>query len=82
MRQIDALEEALNKTDDAHNAEQIGLKAKALFDKIKGIRKEALAKGSEMSSGNIIFKCLRRFDYIGKLVDIKAKTYDKIYSIK
>lgn len=82
MRQIDALEEALNKTDDVNNAEQIGLKAKALLDKIKGIRKEALAKGGEMSSGNIIFKVARRTGYISKLIDIKTKTYDKMLSIK
>lgn len=82
MRQIDALEVALDKTDDTENVEQIGLKAKILFDKIKGIRKEALSKGGEMSTGNIIFKAIRRTGYIGKLIDIKAKTYDKIYSIK
>lgn len=81
IRQINALDDALNTADSAQ-AETIGNKAKALFDKIKGIRKEALAKGGEMSSGNIIFKTLRRTGYIEKLVDIKAKTYDKIYSIK
>ena len=81
IRQINALDDALN-TADSQQAEIIGNKAKALFDKIKGIRKESLAKGGEMSSGNIIFKTLRRTGYIEKLVDIKAKTYDKIYSIK
>lgn len=81
IRQINALDDALNTADSAQ-AETIGNKAKALFDKIKGIRKEALAKGGEMSSGNIIFKTLRRTGYIEKLADIKAKTYDKIYSIK
>ena len=81
IRQINALDDALNTADSAQ-AETIGNKAKALFDKIKGIRKEALAKGGEMSSGNINFKTLRRTGYIEKLADIKAKTYDKIYSIK
>lgn len=81
IRQINALDDALNTADSAQ-AEIIGNKAKALFDKIKGIRKEALAKGGEMSSGNIIFKALKRGGYIAKIIDIKTNTYDKLNSIK
>ena len=82
IRKIDALEAELEEETDEYKLEQISLKAKALFDKIKGMRREALKNGNEMSSGNIIFKCARRLGYIGKLVDIKTKTYDKIFSIK
>ena len=82
IRKIDELEMELNGETDEYKLEQISLKAKALFDRIKAIRRESLKNGSEMSSGNIIFKCLRRVGYIGKLVDIKTKTYDKIFSIK
>lgn len=82
IRKIDALEAELEGETDEYKLEQISLKAKALFDKIKAMRREALKNGSEMSSNNIVFKCLRRVGYIGKLVDIKTKTYDKIFSIK
>ena len=82
IRKINQLEIELEGETDEYKLEQISLKAKALFDKIKGMRREALKNGNEMSSGNIVYKCLRRVGYIGKLVDIKTKTYDKIFSIK
>ena len=46
------------------------------------MRKESLAKGGEFSVGNLVFKKLRSEGYIGKLIDIITKSYDKIYSIK
>ena len=82
VHKIDALEAALEGETDSYKIEQIALKANALFKKIKDIRKESLKKGNEMSSGNIVFKCLRRVGYIEKLVDIKTKTYDRLFSIK
>lgn len=82
ISQIDKLEREANSEMEEYNLEQVALKANNLFKKIKAIRKEALQNGGEMSSGNVIFKCLRRLGYIGKLADIKTKTYDKIFSIK
>ena len=46
------------------------------------MRKDSLKNGSEMSEGNVIFKILRRLGYIGKIVDLKRLTFDKINSIK
>jgi hypothetical protein len=34
-----------------------------------------------MCDGNIIFKALRRADYIGKLIKLKNLAYDKINSL-
>ena len=82
MKQILSLEKDFDESKDNATAEEIAKKAKSLFDKIKGIRRESLKKGGEMSPGNIIFKTLRRFGYIGKLSDLKLKTYDRLYSIK
>lgn len=82
MKQINKLEEDFENAGDDYTGSLVANKAKAIFDKIKGMRKEALKNGDEMSSGNLIFKCLRRFGYIGKLTDIKSKTYDRINSIK
>ena len=82
MKEIEKLESDCERSDDEYSAEEVAKKVKDLFDKIKSRRREALKHGGEMSVGNIIFKCLRRFNYIGRLADVKSKTYDKIYSIK
>lgn len=79
---IDSLEFQFNKEKDVVKIDSISMKIKALFDNIKGMRKESLKCGGEFSQGNIIFKCLRRLGYIGKLVDLKTKSYDKINSIR
>lgn len=82
IKKIDDIEELYELANNTENAVYVANAAKSLFDKIKGMRRESLKNGDEMSSGNIIFKSLRRLGYIGKLVDIKTKTYDKINSIK
>ena len=82
MKAIEKLEDECDGDKGEYDAEQTANKAKELFDKIKSMRRESLKKGGEMSAGNIIFKCLRRFHYIERLADVKSKTYDKIYSIK
>ena len=78
---IDDLEKQYNEENDSHKIEIIANKVKTLFDKIKGVRKESLKKEGEMSNGNIWFKSLRRLGYIEKLIELKAKTFDKINSI-
>ena len=79
---IDELESAAENETDQHKVEIIGLKAKKLFTKIKALRKAGLKNGGEMSPMNIFFKALRRLGYIGKLVELKAKTFDKMNTIK
>lgn len=79
---IDDLYEAAKNEKDIEKLEQIALKSNKLFKTIKSMRRDALKNGNEMSSGNIIFKCLRRSGHIGKLSEVKTKTYDKIFSIK
>jgi hypothetical protein len=78
---IDKLEDACNNETDEHKIESLGEKVKALFNKLKGIRKESLKQGGELSSGNILYKALKRLGYLGKLLELRAKTYDKIASI-
>jgi predicted nucleotidyltransferase len=82
IRKIDELYDASKNETDEYRLEEVANKANELFKKIKAIRRESLKNGGEMSSGNIIFKCLRRTGYIGKLAEIKTNTYDKIFSIK
>lgn len=81
IRKIDELESALEGETDEYKLDQIGLKANALFKKLKSMRKEGLKSGLEMNSNNLVFKCLRRCSYIKKLIDIKTETYDKMRSI-
>lgn len=83
MTEIDNLNKIYKKKKSIHDIEDISKKAKKLFDKVKKIRKDGLnTNKGEMSSGNIIFKVLRRSGYLEKLVDLKRNTYDKINTIK
>lgn len=80
---IDNLYDLYQKnTNDEYKIRKIGEKANALFNKIKNVRKNSLDKTKkEISNGNIIFKSLRRMNYIDKLSKIKNKTYDKLASL-
>ena len=80
---IDNLEEEYKtQNNDKYKIERICLKADKLFDKIKKLRTSNLSdKKSEMSEGNIIFKCLRRLDYIEKLNNIIIDGYNKLNSL-
>lgn len=83
MTEIDKLNKMYTKKESISDIEDISKKAKKLFDKVKKIRKDGLnTNKGEMSSGNIIFKVLRRSGYLEKLVDLKRNTYDKINTIK
>lgn len=78
MNKIDDL---LDKQNDIDPAKLYG-KACNLMDEIKSTRSNSLskAKNPELSTGNIVFKTLRRTDYIEKLVDLKSKLIDKMLS--
>jgi hypothetical protein len=79
MNLIDDLEERLTNCDDF---ESLYDDADKLFDKIKEIRKSGMStRNPEMSDGNLIFKTLRRSDYIEKLLDVRRTAYDMINSI-
>ena len=83
MNKIDCLVDIYKKhKDDEYEMKKVARDASKMFDEIKKMRKDDLAKyGREMCDGNIIFKSLRRSDYIGKLIKLKDLTYDKINSI-
>ena len=79
---IDQLEYECKNEVDGKKIEILSEKVKKLFDILKGIRKEALKSGNEISPGNILYKILRRIGYLGKLIDLKSLTFDRINSIK
>lgn len=83
INQIDEIEEKLKKEKDIHRIEVLSTKIKKIWDKVKGLRKEGLkSKYKEMSSGNIIYKVLRRTNYLDKIWEIINTTYNKVNTIK
>ena len=83
MNKIDCLIDIYrHHRDDKYEMERVSFDASEMLDEIKKLRKDDLAKyGKEMCDGNIIFKALRRADYIGKLIKLKNLAYNKINSI-
>ena len=52
-------------------------KIQKVWDKVKNYRKSGLeSEGGELSIGNLVFKLLRRNNYITKIMDMKKKAYD------
>lgn len=82
MTQIDDIEKKINKETDTHRCEKYGDKIYKIFDKLKKMRSDGLASDKkEMSSGNIIYKIIRRAGYLDKIWDIVNSSYDKVNSI-
>jgi hypothetical protein len=53
-------------------------KIKKIWKKIKTYRQSGLdSESGEFSLGNLVFKLLRRNGYIGKVMALKRKLYDK-----
>lgn len=82
MTQIDDIEEKLQKEKDSHKLEVLSTKMKKLFEKLHRQRKESLEKHGELGTYNIIWKVLRRTDYLDKIWDIINTVYNKVNSIK
>lgn len=83
MTQIDDIEKKFNKETDMHCCEKYGDQVYKIFDKLKNMRSDGLASDKkEMSSGNIIYKIIRRSGYLDKIWDIVNSSYDKVNSIE
>lgn len=83
MNKIDDLSEKLENAKIETELNDIYNEACELFDDIKKIRNKSMEKknANELSDGNIIFKTLRRNDYIEKLLNIKDNSYNKCNSL-
>lgn len=74
MDVVDGIEEQVDEDKYTSFKEKID----KVWKKIKDLRKSGLesSKG-EYSTGNLLFKLLRRNNYIGKIMDLKRYAYDK-----
>ena len=83
MNKIDELQEKFDSAKIETELEDIYKKAVNLFDDIKNVRIDSMNKkdANEMSDGNIIFKSLRRNEYISKLLKIRDESYNKSNSL-
>lgn len=83
MTQIDNIENKFKSETDTHKCEKYGEKVYKIFDKLKKMRTDGLTSDKkEMSSGNIIYKIIRRTGYLDKIWDIVNSSYDKVNSIE
>ena len=81
MTIIDDMYNALNSTDDSHKIETIGDDAQYLWKKVKAMRKSSLESNGESGAGNIVYKILRRTQYLDKLFRLFSVVYDRNNSI-
>lgn len=78
MEQVDDLE---SKTDQ-YEYDELKEETDRIWDKIKKSRKDGInSPDGEYSIGNLVFKYLRRNNYIGKIIAIKKKLVEDKYSL-
>lgn len=81
MTIIDDMYTVLESTSDLHEIEEIGENASYLWKKVKKMRKTSLEKNGESGAGNIVYKILRRTEYLNKLWKLSTIIYDRKNSI-
>lgn len=81
INSIDELEDQYLSEMDVDDLQNVSARVNELYDKIRDIRKKYLDKDGEFSLGDKVYKVLRRSGYLEKLIDLKAKTYDKMMSL-
>ena len=82
INSIDELEDQYLSEMDVDDLQNVSARVNELYDKIRDIRKKYLDKDGEFSLGDKVYKVLRRSGYLEKLIDLKAKTYDKMMSLE
>lgn len=74
MSSIDDIEKDFK---DNLNYDELMIKLKKVWKKIKDARQAGLDKEGEFSIENLVFKLIRRNGYIQKIMDIRRKSYDR-----
>lgn len=79
---MEEIEEIELRVDNDIDFDLIKKDINDVWDKIKKYRKDGIASPEgEFSTGNLIFKYLRRNEYIGRVVELKQKIVEKKYSM-
>jgi predicted nucleotidyltransferase len=78
---IDKIEKKVKKEKDNQILLELSTKVNELFDKLHKLRQESLSKKGEMGTYNIIWKVLRRSEYLDKMWEIINNVYDKANSL-
>jgi hypothetical protein len=73
MDVIDEIESNIDK--DSYSS--LKSKITSIWKKIKKYRQSGLEEGGEYSTGNLLFKLLRRNNYLQKIMDLKRYAYSK-----
>lgn len=81
MNKIDKISDKIEHAKGDGRVESLTKEMERLFKRMRNMRVDGLAKGGEMSSGNIIWKICRRMGYLDKLWKIVNRAYDRINSI-
>ena len=85
VNKIDKLEYLYKKNkNNEFIVRKISEEAEKIYNKIKNERKKGFekSKGKEINSGNIIYKSLRRNQYLEKIWNLMNKTYNNLNSLK
>ena len=78
MEQVDELESKMEKG----NYNELQDEVDKIWDKIKKSRRDGIdSPDGDYSIGNLVFKYLRRNEYIGKVIEIKKTLVENKYSI-
>ena len=73
MSEVDDIIKDKNKLE----YEEIKKRIKKVWTKIKKLREKSLHEEGEFGTGNLVFKLLRRNNYLGKIMDLKRDAYAK-----
>ena len=79
IAQIQKVEQMIQTEE---NPEDIIAMINTLKDRIKKYRKSGLSDKGEYSDENLVFKYLRRTQYLQKLSDFKMQTIDRMFSLQ
>jgi len=74
---MSSIEDLESDLEEDKEYDIINSKLKKVWKKIKDSRAAGLKREGEYSVENLVFKLLRRNGYIGKILDVKRKAYDK-----
>ena len=74
---MDQIDEVEHDFEQQYSYQELADKCNRILKKVKDNRQKGLEKEGEFSIENLVFKLLRRNGYIGRLMDLKSKIYDK-----